>query len=84
MTDLASLQRRMAQAIEDQDFEAAAVLRDEIKALESGSLFKRQTPGAMGLGTDQGVYSPPPGWTPPKKPDPMTRGHKGRGRKSGA
>ena len=79
MTHLADLQRRMAQAVEDQDFEAAAALRDEIKALQPGPSFRRQTPGAMGLGTDQAVYSPPPGWTPPKKPDPMTRGRKARG-----
>lgn len=83
MTDLTDLKRRMAQAVEDEDFEAAAALRDQIAALESDSLFKRQVPGAMGLGTDQGVYTPPPGWQPPKKPDPMTRGRKGRGGKSG-
>ena len=79
MTDLAELRRRMAEAIDKEDFETAAALRDEIKAREPASLFQRQTPGAMGLGTDQGVYSPPPGWKPPKKPDPMTRGRKGRG-----
>jgi hypothetical protein len=28
----------------------------------------------MGLGTSQQRAEPPPGWSPPKKPDPMTRG----------
>jgi hypothetical protein len=35
----------------------------------------------MGLGTDQQVYAPPPGWVPPKKPDPMTAGHSKGGRR---
>jgi hypothetical protein len=71
----AELERRMAQAVADEDFEQAARLRDRIAALkpapksEGGSMFKRQVPGRMGLGTDQQVFQPPEGWTPPKKPD---------------
>lgn len=73
----------MAQAVEAEDFEAAAALRDAIKALDGEpSLFQRQTPGKMGLGTDQAAYRPPEGWKPPKRPAPMTKGHKPRGRKS--
>lgn len=38
----------------------------------------RQQPGRMGLGTSQQRVTPPPGWTPPPKPDPMTRGRSRR------
>jgi hypothetical protein len=71
----AELQRRMARAVADEDFEQAARLRDQIKALHAkdlgqGTMFKRQVPGRMGLGTDQQVvFQPPEGWKPPKKPD---------------
>jgi hypothetical protein len=76
------LEQAMAAAVEAEDYEAAALLRDRIKALRGGtSYFKRQTPGAMGLGTDQQAYQPPEGWSPPKKPDPMTAGHKPGGRR---
>ena len=58
------LERRMAQAVVDEDFEAAGKLRDEISRLRrhvmiagdpenppQASYFKRQVPGRMGLGT---------------------------------
>jgi hypothetical protein len=67
--DRAELERRMARAVADEDFEQAARLRDRIAKLADGSMFKRQVPGRMGLGTDQQVFQPPEGWTPPKKPD---------------
>lgn len=79
--DLAGLERRMAEAVAAEDFEAAARLRDRIAALkaEGGEpLFRRQTPGRMGLGTDQQVLAPPKGWRRPKKPDPMTSNSKPR------
>jgi hypothetical protein len=41
---------------------------------------KRQRPGAMGLGTSQQRVEPPPGWKPPPKPDPLTRGRGSRRR----
>lgn len=78
---IAVLQDLMARAVADEDFEAAARLRDRIAALgpiEADTLFQRQTPGRMGLGTDQQVYRPPPGWKPPKRPDPMTSNTKPR------
>jgi uncharacterized NAD(P)/FAD-binding protein YdhS len=40
------------------------------------SRLVRQQPGATGLGTSRGHVKPPPGWTPPKKPDPMTKGRR--------
>ena len=73
--DLSALKRRMAEAVAAEDFETAARLRDEIAALGTAgeaSLFHHQTPGRMGLGTDQQVMQPPKGWTPPRKPDLMT------------
>ena len=85
------LQARMARAVEAQDFELAARLRDEIaaaavlKAAPSGDLppskIRRQVPGAMGLGTDQQVYKPPEGWAPPPKPDLLTSNRKPGGRR---
>jgi hypothetical protein len=75
---VAELQRRMAQAVEEEDFETAARLRDALAArgIDGPGGFRRQTPGRMGLGSDQGVYQPPQGWTPPPRPDPMTAGRK--------
>lgn len=70
--DVAALERRMAEAVAAEDFEAAARLRDRIAGLKAAggeSLFR---PGRMGLGTDQQVMAPPQGWKPPKKPDLMT------------
>lgn len=76
---LAALERRMAEAVEKQDFEAAARLRDLIAAAKGDdTLFRRQTPGRIGLGTDQQVLAPPKDWKPPKKPDLMTSNTKPR------
>ncbi|MBC6982697.1 UvrB/UvrC motif-containing protein [Caulobacter sp. 17J80-11] len=87
--EIAKLEARMARAVEDEDFEAAARLRDEIAWLRrddrgeapEGSRLRRQAPGKMGLGTSQETYVQPDGWTPPPKPDLMTRVRKGRRRK---
>ncbi len=79
--EIGELERRMAAAVAAEDFEAAARLRDRIAALKPPppeSLFERQTPGRMGLGTDQQVYQPPKGWKPPKRPDPLTSNTKPR------
>jgi hypothetical protein len=82
--DLEALERRMAEAVAAEDFEAAARLRDRIAVLKANgdeTLFRRQTPGRMGLGTDQQVMAPPKGWKPPRKPDLMTSNVKPRGGK---
>ena len=66
------------------DYEEARRLRDVIALVRGGASLAeaqaadtagldRQQPGAMGLGTSQQKVTPPPGWTPPPKPDPMTR-----------
>lgn len=70
------------------DFEEASRLRDRISLLRGAepgadaeidtSGLERQQPGRMGLGTSQQRMTPPPGWKPPKKPDPMTRGRSRR------
>ena len=89
MTTIEILRQQMEAAAESQDFALAARLRDQISILrgQSGDAdaaaidprgLTRQQPGKMGIGTSQQRYTPPPGWTPPAKPDPMTRG---RGRK---
>ena len=89
MDDLDQLQERMAAAAAALDYEEARRLRDRIALLRGGASIdeattadttglKRQQPGAMGLGTSQQKVTPPPGWTPPPKPDPMTRGRSRR------
>lgn len=81
-----NLEAQMRAAAAASDFEYAARLRDELKALtdadaarEAGELH-RQQPGGMGLGTSQQRMTPPEGWVRPKKPDPMTKG-RGRGQR---
>ena len=79
----------MAAAAEALDFEEARRLRDRIALIRGGASIEqaeaaetaglqRQKPGAMGLCTSQQKVSPPPGWTPPPRPDPMTRGRSKR------
>lgn len=91
MTDtLESLQRRMEAAARVLDFEEAGRCRDKISLIRGGakaldledidlSGLDRQKPGAMGLGTSQQRLTPPNGWPPPQKPDPMTKGRSQRG-----
>ncbi len=79
----------MAAAAAALDYEEARRFRDLIALVRGGASLddamaadtaglKRQQPGAMGLGTSQQKVSPPAGWTPPRKPDPMTRGRSRR------
>jgi hypothetical protein len=85
MTELDRLQEQMEAAASALDFEEARRLRDRISLLRGGAEAQdaaaadtaglvRQQPGAMGLGSSQQRMTPPAGWTPPRKPDPMTRG----------
>jgi hypothetical protein len=85
MTELDRLQEQMEAAASALDFEEARRLRDRISLLRGGAEaddaaaadtagLVRQQPGAMGLGSSQQRMTPPEGWTPPRKPDPMTRG----------
>jgi len=92
MTDtIETLRERMEAAAAALDFEEARRLRDRISLMRGGATsaeaeqadiegLQRQRPGAMGLGTSQQRVAPPPGWKPPPKPDPMTRGRGSRGR----
>lgn len=86
------LQRRMDEAAAALDYEEAKRCRDRIALLRGGASpdeaakadtegLERQEPGAMGLGTSQQRVVPPPGWKPPPKPDPMTRGRSSRTRR---
>ncbi len=80
---IAKLEARMAEAAEAGDFETAALLRDAIARLRSGeSALTEQQPGRMGLGSSQENYLRDPNRPLPKKPDPMTKGHKPGGRRS--
>lgn len=87
--DIDVLRRRMEAAAEALDFEEAKRLRDQLNLLRGGaspeaakdadtSGLARQQPGAMGLGTSQQRVTPPAGWKPPRKPDPMTTGRSRR------
>jgi hypothetical protein len=92
MTDtIETLRERMEAAAEALDFEEAKRLRDRINLMRGGATsaeaeqadlsgLTRQRPGAMGLGTSQQRVEPPPGWKPPAKPDPLTRGRGARRR----
>ena len=86
------LRRSMEDAAARGEFEIAARIRDRISLLRAQmpgsqhddfdpSGLDRQKPGAMGLGTSQQKVTPPPGWIPPKKPDPMTSGNSRHRRK---
>ena len=74
------LSRQMAAAAAAEDYELAARLRDEIAGLkgqaEGSDLVRKPPPGQMGLGTNIPVAARPKGWTPPKKPDPLTKGRR--------
>ena len=89
---LETLRQRMEAAAEALDFEEAKRLRDQISLMRGGATsaeaeqadvagLVRQQPGAMGLGTSQQRVTPPAGWKPPPKPDPLTPG-RGSRRKS--
>lgn len=79
---IAKLEARMSQAAADGDFETAALLRDAIARLRSGqSALTEQVPGRMGLGSSQEDYLRDPARRLPRKPDPMTKGHKPGGRR---
>lgn len=78
------LERRMAEAAGAGDFETAGLLRDAIARIRAGeSNLREQVPGKMGLGSSQERYAPDPKRPLPKKPDPMTSGHKPGGRRRG-
>jgi hypothetical protein len=79
---LAELTGRMLKAAEAEQFELAARLKAEIDKLR-GPTVRQPPPGSMGLGTHIPVAAPPSDWKRPKKPDPMTRNVKPRGRHSG-
>jgi hypothetical protein len=87
--EIGELRIRMEEAAAAMDFEEAKRLRDIIALMRGGASRKeaekadsfgltRQQPGRMGLGTSQQRMTPPEGWTPPPKPDPMTSGRSRR------
>lgn len=74
--------RAATEAAAAENFEEAGCLRDRISLLRGGATnaevdtagLERQQAGRMGLGTSHQKLTPPPGWKPPARPDPMTRG----------
>ncbi|WP_448663898.1 UvrB/UvrC motif-containing protein [Sphingomonas sp. CJ20] len=95
MTDsIDTLREKMEAAAAALDFEGAKRYRDQISLMRGGATaseaehadlsgLTRQQPGAMGLGTSQQRMAPPPGWKPPPKPDPLTKGRNRRGTRGG-
>ena len=83
----AELRAAMEAAAAREDYEEAGRLRNLISLLRGGgevetvdpSGLERQQAGRMGLGSSRQRVTPPPGWVPPKKPDPMTRGRSRKG-----
>ncbi|MBS0332726.1 MAG: excinuclease ABC subunit B [Proteobacteria bacterium] len=83
MDAIAKLEARRAEAEASGDTETAELLADAIARLKAGdSPLREQQPGRMGLGTSQESYRNDPTRPLPKKPDPMTKGHKPGGRRS--
>ncbi|WP_375382251.1 UvrB/UvrC motif-containing protein [uncultured Sphingomonas sp.] len=81
------LREQMEAAAAALDFEEARRLRDQMNIIRGGADVEqatgidtagiaRQRSGAMGLGSNRQHVTPPPGWTPPKKPDSMTKGRR--------
>jgi hypothetical protein len=90
---ISHLHTLMEAAAEAMDFEEARKLRDRINLMRGGATREeaeqvdtsgllRQQPGAMGIGTSQQRPTPPAGWKPPHKPDPMTSGTNRRGKRT--
>ena len=77
------LERRRAAAEAAGDAETAELLADAIARLKSGeSNLREQVPGKMGLGSSQERYlGADQRRGLPKKPDPLTKGHKPGGRR---
>jgi hypothetical protein len=84
-SDIEIIRLRMEAAAQALDFEEAKRLRDQLNLMRGGATLAeaaasdtsdltRQRPGKMGLGTSQQRMTPPKGWKPPPKPDPMTKG----------
>jgi hypothetical protein len=81
MTMIEQLKARIAAAEAAGDAETAELLRDALARMESGeSRIREQVPGKMGLGSSQERYATE-GAPRPKRPDPMTKGHKPGGRR---
>lgn len=82
MDAIAKLEARMAEARAAGDTETADLLGEAIERLRRGdSALTEQQPGRMGLGSSQEDYRRDPPRALPKKPDPMTKGHRPGGRR---
>jgi len=81
MTMIEQLKARILEAEAAGDAETAELLRDALARMERGeSRIREQVPGKMGLGSSQERYASE-GGPLPKKPDPLTKGHKPGGRR---
>jgi hypothetical protein len=84
MSYLDELERRLSEARAAGDAETAELLEGAIARLRSGeSSLVEQRPGRMGLGSSQERYASEGARRLPRKPDPMTKGHKPGGRRRG-
>jgi hypothetical protein len=82
MSILDDLERRLTEARAAGDTETAELLEGAIARIKSGeSNLTEQQPGRMGLGSSQERYASQGARVLPKKPDPMTKGHRPGGRR---
>ena len=80
---IAKLEARRDDAAAAGDFETAELLTEAIARLKAGdSALSEQQPGRMGLGSSQETYRRGPPRVLPRRPDPMTKGHKPGGRRT--
>ncbi|HEY8004840.1 MAG TPA: hypothetical protein VIE16_11460 [Phenylobacterium sp.] len=79
---IAKLEARRDAAAAAGDLETAELLTEAIARLKAGdSALTEQQPGRMGLGSSQEDYRSDPPRALPRRPDPMTKGHKPGGRR---
>jgi len=80
--EIAKLEARRDAAAADGDIETAELLTDAIARLRSGESGPQPAAaGPHGPGTSQESYRRDPPRRLPKRPDPMTKGHKPGGRR---
>ncbi len=72
---IVQLEKQMQAAVEAENFEEAARLRDRISEMRGEAepgLVRKPPPDQIGMGSGMPVVARPKDWRPPRKPDPLT------------